>query len=100
MSIKATGIKIPILEKETYFHCKVKMHLPLLSLDASYVRWIEKGPNVLMKMVTGINTDGTIVADKFIPKVAFEFTKEDEKEVHKEKKAMNILFSGLNKDMS
>ena len=99
MSMKDTGIKIPILEKETYFHWKVKMHLHLLSLDASYVRCIEKGPHVPMKLVTGINPDGTIAADKFIPKVASEFTEEDEKEVHKDKKAMNILFNGLDKDM-
>ena len=44
MSMKDTDIKIPILEKETYFHWKVKMHLHLLSLDATYVRCIEKGP--------------------------------------------------------
>ena len=99
MSMKDTGIKIPILEKETYFHWKVKMHMHLLSLDASYVRCIEKGPHVPMKLVTGINPDGTIAADKFVPKVASEYTKEDEKEVHKDKKAMNILFNGLDKDM-
>ena len=52
MSMKDTGIKIPILEKETYFHWKVKMHLHLLSLDASYVRCIEKGLHVPMKLVT------------------------------------------------
>ena len=97
--MKDTDIKIPILEKETYFHWKVKMHLHLLSLDASYVRCIEKGPHVPMKLVIGINPDGTIAADKFIPKVASEFTEEDEKEVHKDKKAMNILFNGLEKDM-
>ena len=97
--MKDTGIKIPILEKETYFHWKVKMHLHLLSLDASYVRCIEKGPHVPMKLVTGINPDGTIAADKFVPKVASEYTEEDEKEVHKDKKAMNILFNGLDKDM-
>ena len=52
-----------------------------------------------MKLVTCINPDGTIVADKFVPKVASEYTEEDEKEVHKDKKAMNILFNGLDKDM-
>ena len=87
MSMKDTGIKIPILEKEAYFYWKVKMHLHLLSLDASYVRCIEKGPHVPMKLVTGINLDGTIAADKFIPKV------------HKDKKAMNIMFNGLDEDM-
>ena len=97
--MKDTSYKIPILEKETYFHWKVKMHLHLLSLDASYVRCIEKGPHVPMKLVTGINPDGTIAADKFVPKVASEYTKEDEKEVHKDKKAMNILFNDLDKDM-
>ena len=74
MSMKDTGIKIPIVEKKTYFHWKVKMHLHLLYLDASYVRCIEKGPHVPMKMVTGINPDGTIAADKFVPKVASKYT--------------------------
>ena len=43
--------------------------------------------------------DRTIVADKFVPKSFSEFTEEDEKEVHKDKKAMNILFNGLDKNM-
>ena len=97
--MKETSITIPILYKETYFHWKVKMHLHILYLDASYVICIEKGSDVPMKLVTGINPDGTIVADKFVPKVASEYTEEDEKEVHKDKKAMNILFNGLDKDM-
>ena len=63
------------------------------------VRCIEKGPYVPMKLVTGINPDGTIAADKFIPKVASEYTEEYEKKVHKDKKAMNILFNGFDKDM-
>ena len=75
------------------------MHLHLLSLDASYVRCIEKGPHVPIKLVTRINSDGTIAVDKFVPKVASEYIEEDEKEVHKDKKAMNILFNGLDKDM-
>ena len=97
MGMKDTGIKISILEKEDYFHWKVKMHL--LSLDASYVKCIEKGPHVPMKLVTCINPDETIRADKFAPKTVAEYTEEDEKEVHKDKKAMNILFNGLDKDM-
>ena len=99
MSMKDTGIKISILEKETYFHWKVKMHLHLLSLDASYVRCIDKGPHVPMQLVTRINPDGTITADKCVPKIASEYTTDDEKEVHKDKKTMNILFNGLDKDM-
>ena len=74
MSMKDTGIKIPILEKDTYFHWKVKMHMHLLSLDASYVKCIEKGPHVPMKLVIGIYPDGTIASDKFVPKVASEYT--------------------------
>ena len=74
MSMKDTGIKIPILEKETYFHWKVKMHMHLLSLDASYVRCIDKGLHVPMKLLKGINPYRTIAADKFVPKVAFEYT--------------------------
>ena len=99
MGIKDTGIKIPVLEKEDYFHWKVKMHLHLLSLDVSYVKCIEKGPHVPMKLVTSINPYGTIVPDRFAPKQVFEYTEEDEKEVHKEKKTINILYYGLDKGM-
>ena len=99
MSMKDTYIKIPILEKETYFHWKVKMHMHLLSLDASYVRCIDKCPHLPMKLVTGINPDETIAPNKFVPKVASEYTKDDKKEVYKDKKDMNILFNGLDKDM-
>ena len=75
------------------------MHLHLLSVDASYVKCIEKGPHILMKLVTGINPDGSIAAEKFVPNSTSEFTEEDEKEVHKDKKAMNIMFNGLDKNM-
>ena len=97
--MKDTGFKILIPEKDTYFHWKVKMHLHLLSLDASYVRCIDKGTHVPLKLVICINADGTITVDKFVPKVAFEYTEEDENEVHKDKKAMNILLNVLDKDM-
>ena len=52
-----------------------------------------------MKIVTGVNADGTMAPDKFIPKTSSKFTEEDEKEVHKEKKAINILFNGQDKNM-
>ena len=95
MSMKDNDIKIPVLEKEDYFHWKVKMHLHMLSLDVAYVKCIDKGPHVPIKLVTGINPDESIIADKFVPKSAHEFTEEDEKELHKDKKAMNIMFNGL-----
>ena len=34
---------------------------------------LKKGLHVPMKLVTGINPDGTIAADKFVPKVASEY---------------------------
>ena len=71
------------------------MHIHLLSLDDVYVKCIDKGPHISVKLVTGINPHGSIVADKFVPKSASEFTEEDEKEVHKDKKAMKIMFNGL-----
>ena len=71
------------------------MHLHLLSQDKSYVQCIEKGPHVPMKIVTGVNVDGTMTPDKFIPKTPVEFTEENGEEVHKDKMAMNILFNGL-----
>ena len=96
---KDTGISIPVLEKEDYFHRKVKMNLHLLSQDTSYVQCIEKGPHVPMKIITSVNVDVTMEPDKFVPKTSFEFTEEDEMEVHKDKRAMNILFNGLYKNM-
>ena len=99
MSMKDTGIKILVLEKEFYLHWKVKMHLHLLSLYVCYVKCIEKGPHIPMKLFTGINPDGSIVTDKFFPKSVSEFIEADEKEVHKDKKAMDILFNGLDKNM-
>ena len=96
---KDIGISIRVLEKEDYFQWKVKMHLHLLSQNTSYVQCIEKGPHVPIKIVTGVNVDGTMALDKFVPKTSSEFTEEDEKEVHKDKNVMNILFNGLDKNM-
>ena len=55
------------------------MHLHLLYLDASYVKYIKKGPHAPMKLVTGINPDGSIATDKFVPKSVSEFTDKDDK---------------------
>ena len=99
MRMKDTSIKILVLEKEDYFHSKVKVHLHLLSLYVSNVKYIEKGPHHPIKLVTGINPDGSIATDKFIPKSASEFTKKDENEVDKDNmKSMNILFNGLGQE--
>ena len=83
---KDTEISIAVLEKEDYFHWKVKMHLHLLSQDRSYVQCIEKGPHVPMKIGTGVNVDGTMKHDKSVPKTPSEFTEEDEKEVQRKKR--------------
>ena len=73
------------------------MHL--LSLDTFYVKCIEKCPHIAIKLVTGINPDGTIANAKFVLKTISEYTEEDEKGVHKDKKVVNILLNGLDKNM-
>ena len=109
MGRKDTGIKIPVLDKDNYFHWKVKMHLHLMSLDEGYVRCIEHGPYVPIKARTTVatETEGTSGStgsgggrDRgVIPKPVHEYSPEDIEEVHKDKKAMNILFNGLDTDM-
>ena len=74
------------------------MHMHLLSLDASYINCIEKGPHIPIKINTTLRADGE-EKDEEVPKPLSEYTEEDEKEVHKDKKAMNILFNGLDADM-
>ena len=88
-----------MLDKEHYFHWKVKMRMHLLSLDTSYIDCIEKGPHVPMKISTSVRATGEDLVDTLVPKSATEFTEEDQKEVHKDKKAMNILFNGIDSDM-
>ena len=73
------------------------MHLHLLSQDESYINCIERGPHISHKVAT-VATD-TVVVGQFIPKPKAEWTLEDTEEVHKDKKAMNILFNDLDKDM-
>ena len=75
------------------------MHFHLLSQVTSYVQCIEKGSHMPMNIVTGVNVDGIMAPDKCVLKTPSKFTEEDEKEVHKDKKAMNIMFNGLDKYM-
>ena len=98
MDKRELGLRIPMLDKEHYFHWKVKMHMHLLSIDAGYIDCIEKGPHVPMKVNTTVGTDGNNI-DQQIPKPVIEYNLEDEKEVHRDKKTMNILFNGLDADM-
>ena len=88
-----------MLVKEHYFHWKVKMRMHLLSLDPSYINCIEKGPHVPVKINTALRLDGSEAEDVEVPKNPSEFTEEDENEVHKDNKAMNILFNGIDDDM-
>ncbi|KAK1365124.1 hypothetical protein POM88_040685 [Heracleum sosnowskyi] len=74
------------------------MHLHLMSTDEGYVDCIEKGPHVPMKPNTAIAQQGEGAPDT-IPELPSEWTLEDIAEMHKDKKAMNILFNGLETDM-
>ncbi|KAL8090278.1 hypothetical protein AgCh_039664 [Apium graveolens] len=94
---KDIGVKIPILERDNYHHWKVKMHLHLLSQDESYINCIENGPHIPHKVATA--TTATVAVGQSIPKSRAEWTPEDIEEVHKDKKAINILFNSLDKDM-
>ena len=92
-------MKIPVLDKDNYFHWKVRMHLHLISIDESYVNCIEKGLHVPMKVCTSIGADGEDMVGKMIPKPIHEYSQEDTEEVHKDKKTMNISFNGLDQEM-
>ncbi|XP_063945973.1 uncharacterized protein LOC135151452 [Daucus carota subsp. sativus] len=99
MGRRDEGVKIPMLVKEHYFLWKVKMRMHLLSLDHSYINCIEKGRHVPVKINTALRLDGSEAEDVEVPKNPSEFTEEDENEVHKDNKAMNILFNGIDDDM-
>ena len=94
---KDIGIKIPVLEKDNYHHWKVKMHLHLLSQDESYINCIENGPHIPHKVATAATA--IVAVGQSIPKPKAEWTIEDMEEIRKDKKAMNILFNGLDQDM-
>ena len=69
-----------------------------MSMDEAYVECIEHGPHIPMKPNTSIAQEPA-GAPSTIPKLHSEWTPEDIVAVHKEKKAMNILFNGLDSDM-
>ena len=73
-----------MLEKEHYFHQKVKMKMHLLSLDTSYINCIDKGLHVPVKVSTSVRTGGESLVDEYVSKTVAEYTEEDEKEVHKD----------------
>ncbi|XP_063941537.1 uncharacterized protein LOC135149680 [Daucus carota subsp. sativus] len=52
-----------------------------------------------VKINTALRLDGSEAEDVEVPKNPSEFSEEDEKEVHKDNKAMNILFNGIDDDM-
>ncbi|KAK1389760.1 hypothetical protein POM88_017938 [Heracleum sosnowskyi] len=97
MGQKDYGVKIPVLDRENYFHWKVKMRLHL-TMDEGYVEYIDHGPHVPMKPNTSI-AQAPAGAPNTIPKLLSEWTPEDNITVHKDKKAVNILFNGLDSDM-
>ena len=75
MGKKDAGVKIPVLDKDNYFHWKVRMHLHLLSIDESYVNCIQKGPHVPMKVCTSIGADGEDMVGKMIPNLSMNTLK-------------------------
>ena len=99
MGRKDEAVKIPILEKEHYFHLKVMMKIHRLSLDIGYINCIEKGPHVPVKINTVVRLDGNEFENEEVPKSVFEFIEKNEEAVQKVKKAMNILFNSIDTDM-
>ena len=91
MNKKDVGVKIPFLDKDNYHHWKVKMHLHMLSQDEAYVDCIERGPHVPMRAATG--------NEPSVPKPRHKWSDPDIEQVRKDKKAMNILFNGVDADM-
>ena len=91
MNKKDVGVKIPFLDNDNYHHWKVKTHLHMLSQDEAYVDCIERGPHVPMRAATGNESS--------VPKPRHEWSDPDIEQVRKDKKAMNILFNGVDADM-
>ncbi|KAL8093260.1 hypothetical protein AgCh_035232 [Apium graveolens] len=91
MNKKDVGVKIPFLDKDNYHHWKVKMHLHMLSQDETYVDCIERGPHVPIRAATG--------NEPSVRKPRHEWSDPDIEQVRKDKKAMNILFNGVDADM-
>lgn len=85
--------KIHVLEKEDYFHRKVKMHLHLMSRDTSYVDCIESGVLVPMIIATELNVNG-VHKDRSIPKILGEWTEQDKKgaQVQESHKKKSVVF--------
>ncbi|KAL8148987.1 hypothetical protein AgCh_006119 [Apium graveolens] len=81
-------IEMKVVEKKGK---KVKMHLHLLSQDEGYVDSIEKCTNVPMRASIGNGAS--------IPKPRAEWSDPDIEQVHKDKKAMNILFNDVDGDI-
>ncbi|KAL8108042.1 hypothetical protein AgCh_024465 [Apium graveolens] len=88
---KDVGVKFNFLDKDNYHHWKVKMHLHLLSQDEAYVDCIERGPHVPMRAATGNKPS--------VPKPRHEWSDPDIEQGRKDKKAMNILFNGVDGDI-
>ena len=57
------------------------------------------GPHVHVKVNSVVKLDGSEAEDIEVPRSISKFTEEDEKEVHKDKKAMNILFNDIDTNM-
>ncbi|KAL8100273.1 hypothetical protein AgCh_032501 [Apium graveolens] len=67
------------------------MHLHLLSQDDAYVDCIKRSLHVPMRAATG--------NEPSVPKPRHEWSNPDIEQVRKDKKAMNILFNGVDGDM-
>ncbi|KAL8135145.1 hypothetical protein AgCh_009975 [Apium graveolens] len=91
MNKKDVEVKFPFPDKDNYHHWKVKMHLHLLSQDEAYVDCIERGPHVPMRAATGNKPS--------VRKPRHEWSNPNIEQVRKYKKAMNILFNGVDGDM-
>ncbi|KAL8120221.1 hypothetical protein AgCh_017385 [Apium graveolens] len=91
MNKKDVGVKNPFLDKDNYHHWMVKMYLHLLSQDEAYVDCMERGPHVPIRAATG--------NEPSVLKPRHEWSDPDIEQVKKEKKAMNILFNGVDGDM-
>ena len=103
MATHKLGFKVPPFHKDDYNNWKMKMLFYIRAVNPLYIRNLDNGPHVPMKIIPESVENGVRIPQKSIPKEKSKFTKtdkEDKEYITHDHNLQLIIANTINKTMT
>ena len=100
MSTPKLGIKVPPFDKDDYNNWKMKMLLYVRVANPMYIRILENGPFMPMKIIPESVENGVRIPQKSVPKEKSEYTETDKEYIAHDHNLQLIIVESMTKTMT